>query len=47
MASPIYSLTITTKEELEGVVQQMANTFKRSWNNYAKLKYIIKYSKEW
>jgi len=39
--------TITTKEELEGVVQQMANTFERSWNNHVKLKHITKYSKEW
>jgi len=28
--SDINSLTITTKEELERVVQQMANTFERS-----------------
>jgi len=45
--SNINSLTITTKEELEGVVQQMANTFERSWNNHTKLKHITKYSKEW
>jgi len=45
--SNINSLTITTKKELEGVVQQMADTFKRSWNNHVKLKYITKYLKEW
>jgi len=41
----INSSTITSKEELEGVVQQMADTFERSWNNHAKLKHITKHSK--
>ena len=45
--SNINSLNITTKEKLERVFQQMANTFKESWNNYAKLKHITKHSKEW
>jgi len=44
--SNINLLTITTKEELEGVVQQMADTFERSWNNHVKLKHITKHSKE-
>jgi len=43
----INSSTITTKEKLKGVIQQMANTLERSWDNYAKLKYITKHSKEW
>jgi len=45
--SNINSLTITTKEELERVVQQIADTFKSSWNNHAKLKHTTKHSKEW
>jgi len=44
--SNINSSTITTKKELEGVVQQMANTFERSWDNHAKLKHITKHLKE-
>jgi len=43
----INSSNIATKEDLESVVQQMANTFKSSWNNHAKLKHITKHSKEW
>ena len=43
----INSSTITTKEELEGVVQQMADTFERSWNNHMKLKHITKHLKKW
>jgi len=44
--SDINSSTITTKEDLESVVQWMANMFKSFWNNHAKLKHITKHSKE-
>jgi len=42
----INSSTITTKEDLESIVQQMTNTFESSWNNHVKLKHITKHLKE-
>jgi len=45
--SNINSSTITTKEDLESIVQQMANIFKSSWNNHMKLKHITKYLNKW
>jgi len=38
---------ITSKENLEAIVQRLASTFNEAWYSQAKKKRITKYSKEW
>ena len=46
----VYNLntsSITTKEELEDYVQQLAIIFENAWRSHSKLKWVTKHSKEW
>jgi len=38
---------ITSKENLEAIVQRLASTFNKAWYSQAKKKHITKHSKEW
>jgi len=38
---------ITSKENLEAIVQRLASIFNEAWYSQAKKKYITKHSKEW